>query len=117
MDKEKKKRWVEALRSGGYRQGKSRLCKDDSYCCLGVACDLFVDDYWVESGLKAGEYYIGERTVTKYPFWRECMSSQMPRAKDLKAIGLTKEQAEDLASRNDAGDSFKEIADHIEKNL
>lgn len=40
-----KRRWVDALRSGEYKQGKYRLAQsngDDKvgYCCLGVLCDL-----------------------------------------------------------------------------
>lgn len=31
---------VDALRSGRYKQGKDALRIDDSYCCLGVACDI-----------------------------------------------------------------------------
>jgi hypothetical protein len=33
-------KWVDALRSGNYKQGKQYL-KDDQgrYCCLGVLCD------------------------------------------------------------------------------
>src|SRR5882762_6484724 len=38
-------RWSEALRSGKYRQGTHRLRNaDDTYCCLGVACDLLAED-------------------------------------------------------------------------
>ena len=33
-------RLVEALESGKYEQATGSLRKDDSYCCLGVACDL-----------------------------------------------------------------------------
>jgi hypothetical protein len=29
---------VDALRSGGFAQGKGKLLKDGEYCCLGVAC-------------------------------------------------------------------------------
>jgi hypothetical protein len=33
---------LEALESGEYKQGKGRLRKtDDSFCCIGVACDIF----------------------------------------------------------------------------
>lgn len=32
--------WVAALRSGKYKQGKFNLCKNDEYCCLGVACEI-----------------------------------------------------------------------------
>ena len=33
--------WVKALRSGEYKQARGRLRSEDSYCCLGVACDLY----------------------------------------------------------------------------
>ena len=34
--------WVKALRSGEYEQGLGSLKFDNKYCCLGVACDLFL---------------------------------------------------------------------------
>ncbi len=37
-----KKRWVAALRSGKYKQGKRLLkTEDGKYCCLGVLTDLY----------------------------------------------------------------------------
>ena len=40
------KKWVKALRSGEYKQGKYALCNPltDKYCCLGVAADLYVKE-------------------------------------------------------------------------
>ena len=40
------KKWVKALRSGIYKQGKGHLCNPltDEYCCLGVAADLYVKE-------------------------------------------------------------------------
>lgn len=32
--------WVNALRSGEFKQAQSALCKGDSYCCLGVASEI-----------------------------------------------------------------------------
>jgi len=32
--------WVSVLRSGEYTQGTGALRKGDSFCCLGVLCDL-----------------------------------------------------------------------------
>ena len=32
------RKWVKALRSGKYRQGRGSLKWDGRYCCLGVAC-------------------------------------------------------------------------------
>lgn len=35
------KEWIAALRSGKYKQGRLRLVDSyDTYCCLGVACNL-----------------------------------------------------------------------------
>lgn len=34
------KKWVEALRSGKYKQTKHILNNDSGYCCLGVACKV-----------------------------------------------------------------------------
>jgi hypothetical protein len=46
MDKLIAEKWVAALRSGEYKQGKGVLHNQDSntYCCLGVLCDLFVKE-------------------------------------------------------------------------
>lgn len=46
IEKESVKKWVKALRSGEFKQGKGYLASVDrkgseSYCCLGVACKLF----------------------------------------------------------------------------
>jgi len=43
------KKWVKALRSGKYKQGRGTLCQVDkkgneSFCCLGVLCDLYNKD-------------------------------------------------------------------------
>lgn len=56
-DKGKKfiRKWVKALRSGKYIQGTGRLRVGDSYCCLGVACDI--------SGL--GEWVKGEGNIAR----------------------------------------------------
>ena len=44
-------KWVDALRSGKYTQGRKALHKDSKFCCLGVACDLYskkVSGTWVK---------------------------------------------------------------------
>lgn len=39
------KKWVAALRSGTYKQGRLKLRdREDNYCCLGVLCDLAVKE-------------------------------------------------------------------------
>jgi hypothetical protein len=61
MNPEIKRKWVEALRSGRFRQGQGFLKKDDviydpndpldvpptpvqTYCCLGVLCELAAEE-------------------------------------------------------------------------
>jgi hypothetical protein len=57
MDKKLKAKWVKALRSGKYEQGKEVLVDNKGkYCCLGVLChiakyhsidtSLIVDNNW-----------------------------------------------------------------------
>lgn len=42
VDKKKIKKWVKALRSGKYKQTKYKLQDHRGFCCLGVACDIFI---------------------------------------------------------------------------
>jgi hypothetical protein len=43
-------KWVAALRSGAYRQGRGLLrSSTDEYCCLGVLCELAVADGIIDS--------------------------------------------------------------------
>lgn len=40
-----KKRWLEALRSGEYRQTTGSLTDDEgAFCCLGVLCEILKDE-------------------------------------------------------------------------
>ena len=42
MNKRVKTQWIKALRSGKYKQGRGSLRNlDNTYCCLGVLCDLY----------------------------------------------------------------------------
>lgn len=42
-----KTKWIEALRSGKYRQTREILKDGKGYCCLGVLCDVTQPDRWV----------------------------------------------------------------------
>src|SRR4029077_12689635 len=49
MNKENMNKWIEALRSGTYKQGNMYLhmCTEDGvhkYCCLGVACEVAIEN-------------------------------------------------------------------------
>lgn len=36
-------KWTKALRSGKYKQTQGVLQDEKGHCCLGVACDVFID--------------------------------------------------------------------------
>lgn len=47
MKAERRQAWVDALRSGKYKQTQGKLHNsDDSFCCLGVLCDITDPTQW-----------------------------------------------------------------------
>lgn len=56
MDPVIKERWATALESGEYKQGTGGLrdADSDTYCCLGVLCELAVEDGIIERRLRKG---------------------------------------------------------------
>ncbi len=42
MKKQDIQKWVKALRSGKYKQASESLQFGNRFCCLGVACKLFI---------------------------------------------------------------------------
>ena len=91
MDKELKAKWVKALRSGEYAQGTGQLRDGDSYCCLGVLCEIAKVRF-----LSSGEY--------------------LP-ASLANAAGVDLMVQEELAFMNDNGRTFRGIAQWIERKL
>ncbi len=96
VNAELKAKWVEALRSGKYRQGREQLRDHDTYCCLGVLADV-------------RGYKWPERDVD-VPGNNDYCPEQV-------ADALSETEATELALMNDEGQSFAEIADYIEQNL
>jgi hypothetical protein len=90
-----KRRWVKALRSGEYTQGKQYLKAGASYCCLGVAGKIC----GVSDTRLAAHTLLAEGMIPK------------------KAYEALIIRQESLASKNDSGWSFKRIATWIERYL
>ena len=96
MTPEFKALWIETLRSGIYKQCKGALRNGDTFCCLGVACDLIDKDGWED-----GPFGMG---------WNGYESDDLP--------FILSDESHILVGLNDtAGLSFEEIADYIEHNL
>lgn len=111
MNQEWKAKWLEALRSGEYKQCREKLRDNqDKFCCLGVFCDIYDPDRWdlvSPNSERPYLYYGGLRREASYipgPIRKE--------------VGLSLVDCRDLSSMNDERQmSFAEIADYIEVNL
>lgn len=102
MEPELKEKWIAALRSGEYKQGKDCLRTDSNeYCCLGVLADVINPDVWRASS----SYYIWDKANTLF----------FTNSKE-EELGIHFE-ATALMEMNDSGKSFPEIADYIEEKL
>jgi hypothetical protein len=105
IDPEFKAEWVAALRSGRYAQGQGCLrTVDNTFCCLGVACDLIDPGIWTK--FSTDMYQHGQRAV------------YMPSPFERENIGLDFDAATYLSELNDTLKwDFHQIADWIEANL
>jgi hypothetical protein len=109
MDKALKAKWLEALRSGRYKQGQRKLRnQEDEFCCLGVLCDISGQGQWRQGDNSSTYRYCKE--------WESafcCLPSFME-----EFSGIGEETEEDLIALNDIDElSFPEIADWIEENI
>ena len=104
--------WIEVLRSGKYPQGRERLRTTNGFCCLGVACDAFNDHIWRAAAGGSDWRYLGAGIDLPKPV----MDAYRLRRPDGQYTGEGG-YAASLAGDNDAGKTFAEIADLIEREL
>ena len=96
MDAEIKQKWLNALRSGEYKQGYGGLCDGTQFCCLGVLAHIQgMSREWLERN-SGSIYDFGQDGPAAWPAY---------------------DQAEILSESNDAGTSFLDLANYIEKRL
>jgi hypothetical protein len=109
MNQEAKKKWIEALHSGMYTQGKSCLKgTDNNYCCLGVLVEVFEKHYGLKFDQKINVYY------NAVEFGAYC-SKSVPPDIVIDWLGITPRQQTLLMNLNDRqGCSFAGIADLLE---
>lgn len=115
------KKWIEALRSGTYQQGVARLRRQGRYCCLGVACDLMDSSKWRTSGWRMDDGRISSFYLpTEVADWLGIDKEYRLDPEGLTTNVLVKnrhDQKDDIASMNDDGASFDDIADAIERTF
>ena len=135
MNSEVKAKWLEALRSGEYRQGRYRLRDDnDDLSCLGVLCDIYTKEAggswewehsegWVNGIPKGGAYKIVHEdsidyATTRLPsFVRNWAGLESSNPDVIVTEGMCDFVPATLAQLNDKGKGFEEIADIIEHQL
>ena len=113
MEKALKEKWIEALRSGKYKQGRDVLrSSDDRFCCLGVLCDISGQGQWEGESSEAGYYYY-ERNGQPAEFEGINLPSFVEHFANIEG-----EDQDVLTGMNDDDRlSFNEIADWIEANI
>lgn len=101
MEASLKAKWIEALRSGKYKQGRWALrTKANNFCCLGVLCDVSGVSKWKEYALR----YSYDGALSFLPPVLRNQLTQGARAA--------------LVAMNDGyGMSFPDITDWIETNI
>ena len=140
MNPEIKQKWLNALRSGEYPQGRNDLRNGDGFCCLGVLCDIYVKENnksWMKYEDDADEcipfdelndtlensydhlFLDGEPQLLPQSVMNWAgLESGSPEVKvnndEPDAFGSLKRKLADL---NDSGATFATIADLIEKSL
>jgi len=127
MNSQIKQKWIDALRSGKYHQGQSKLYSGDGFCCLGVLCDIYanqVGDITWEKRNPNGRFdddkwdywYFDDQSevlpecVSK---WAELDENDPVVTKDIVGQDIITT----LASLNDKGATFEDLAEVIEEQL
>lgn len=108
------KKWVDALRSGEFKQSKGALKRgNNTYCCLGVACEISGKiENWSEHASDFTALYPGE--------YKDYMTLPPPLMTwlgigETDPILLKKDTNSTAADLNDRCVSFKRIAYYIER--
>lgn len=109
--------WVQALRSGEYQQGKKALRAQDSFCCLGVLCELHRQaegGEWVP-GLSETEAPAGsqEYHATNGDWDHSLLPEAVQEWAGLQSVSPGVGDKE-LPECNDRGWTFNQLADLIE---
>ena len=114
--------WVEALRSGKYKQGKGVLANDNGeFCCLGVACELALEAGIIDQKILETPDYSNVGPRYRYGTREEASVFTLPSPVSFW-LGLATHDGRfqmgskrsTLADENDRGQTFDQIAALIE---
>lgn len=115
---ENAKKWVAALRSGEFEQGRFRLqIAGEKYCCLGVACELYRRETGEGQWKQYNDYRHGECKMFSVPKEDECIAGLPHIVKDWLSLSSktgTTDFNGSLTNKNDFGSTFDDLASLIE---
>lgn len=116
MNKEIKKVWIDALRSGKYKQGPDNMYCEGKHCCLGVLAEIYAT---TELGMSPKDARANMPALCDgyLAGWNEEGMGEFPAKPISSWAGIKRNTEEALAGMNDEGITFKQIADYIEKKL
>lgn len=114
MNKRIKKLWVDALRSGEYKQAKSKLRKGSYFCCLGVLCNIHAQEHpEIAAKQLSSNFYMGNSDLLP-PAVIKWAKLQSVDGGCVKVNGIS----HSLTVLNDSGKAnFDKLADLIEEQL
>lgn len=117
MKKEIADRWIAELESGNYKQTTNALCmingEEKSFCCLGVLCEIAKDELNLKTEL--GSLTAGKQVVF-YNDSPACIPNIVRDWADMKSRNGLLLSGGSLATLNDDGHTFKQIAVIIREN-
>jgi hypothetical protein len=122
MKPQVKEKWLNALRSGEYQQGKHSLRVENNFCCLGVLTDLYVqensDGCWVEAGHNYG-FRDNHRDDNFYDmeYLPEMVVNWAGLEDENPTVRIADSYYEVISNLNDTDYTFARIADIIEEQL
>ena len=130
MNPEVKQKWIDALRSGEYEQGKEKLRSVSGYCCLGVLCDIYAKETNTEWKFRGNEetnlqpqdyWYFGDQSEFLPEFVMEwaglslnCPLVEIDVEIDVEDHWISNDGLADL---NDSGYNFNDLSKLIEQQL
>lgn len=134
MNPDVKAQWIAALRSGDYKQGQGALRRrENTFCCLGVLMDLAVKANVVPEGKLWGNLYFydsgsdredvevgnsGALLTDPVSIWADVSpAGALPTVVGWTEEDYVRKATSLMALNDDAGYTFKQIADVIEMQL
>lgn len=113
MDAGPAQQWIQALRSDHYKQGRGQLRKGNTFCALGVLCDVVKPQGWAKNGFGVWAHD-GQGTALSRDF---AVELGMRVAQDGTRMVHPGVDGVSFAHMNDRqAKSFADIADLIEAN-